>query len=66
MLDHLQTRTWLKRELTKLEKRQSTRTYSKNLLLFYRLRFLEDCIDLKIVPQTLQVKPPKNEASQKS
>ena len=32
----------------------------------HRLKFLEDCIDLKIVPQTLQVKPPKNEASQKS
>ena len=32
----------------------------------HRLWFLDKCIDLKIVPQTLQVKPPKNEASQKS
>lgn len=32
----------------------------------HRLQFLDDCIDLKIVPQTLQVKPSKNEASQKS
>ena len=32
----------------------------------HRLKFLSDCIDLQIVPPTLQVKPPKNEASQKS
>ena len=32
----------------------------------HRLWFLDKCIDLKIVPQTLQVKPPKNEASQKN
>ena len=32
----------------------------------HRLKFLSDCIDLKIVPPTLQVNPPKNEASQQS
>ena len=32
----------------------------------HRLWFLDKCIDLRIVPQTLQVKPPKNDASQKS
>ena len=31
----------------------------------HRLHFLNNCIDLKIVPHTLQVKPPKNETSQK-
>ena len=40
----------------------------KKLTIFlkskHRLKFLDDCINLKIVPQTLQVKPPKNEASQ--
>ena len=30
----------------------------------HRLWFLDKCVDLRIVPQTLQVKPPKNDASQ--